>query len=521
MQPHLALMCFVVGGFLPASARPEPRRRQQTDPGSCEVPPSQSHLNSFLWTIRKDPPAYLFGTIHVPYTRVWGFIPENSKAAFLASTNVYFELDLTDPYTISGLASCQLLPHGENLQDVLPQDLYHRLKRHLEYVKLMLPHWMTPDQRGKGLYADYLFNAIAGNWERKRPVWVMLMVNSLTETDIRSRGVPVLDLYLAQEAEKLKKKTGAVERVEEQCHPLNGLNFSQVLFALNQTLLQHESLRAGSLQAPYTTEDLIKHYNCGDLNAVIFNHDTSQLPNFINTTLPPHEQVTAQEIDNYFRQELIYKRNERMGKRVMDLLKENADKSFFFAFGAGHFLGNNTVIDVLRQAGFEVEHIPAGQPIENSKTNISPPSRDSSRTAAPAIHFFEQVSPSMPSHNSEEDSLPPHLLLPDSISQLEEFGRQKKWHKKHYKNHRQRQFNDLWVRIEDGTTTVPSHIRITNGYISINPSIWFPNQLDQQLHPDIMFHHHLQSSALTSSLTSPLTVSLYVALASFLLDLLS
>ena len=50
-----------------------------------------------------------------------------------------------------------------------------------------------------------------------------------------------------------------------------------MLFALNQTLLQHESVRAGSLQAPYTTEDLIKHYNCGDLNAVIFNHDTSQV----------------------------------------------------------------------------------------------------------------------------------------------------------------------------------------------------------------------------------------------------
>lgn len=57
--------------------------------------------------------------------------------------------------------------------------------------------------------------------------------------------------------------------------------FLQVLFALNQTLLQHESLRAGSLQAPYTTEDLIKHYNCGDLNAVIFNHDTSQVSRIV------------------------------------------------------------------------------------------------------------------------------------------------------------------------------------------------------------------------------------------------
>ncbi|XP_033008083.1 metalloprotease TIKI2 [Lacerta agilis] len=523
MQPHLALMCLaVVGGVLPASARPEPRRRQQMDPGRCELPRSQRDLNSFLWTIRRDPPAYLFGTIHVPYTRVWDFVPENSKSAFQASSSVYFELDLTDPYTISGLASCQLLPHGENLQDVLPRDLYHRLKRHLEYVKLMLPHWMTPDQRGKGLYADYLFNAIAGNWERKRPVWVMLMVNSLTETDIRSRGVPVLDLYLAQEAERMKKRTGAVERVEEQCHPLNGLNFSQVLFALNQTLLQHESLRAGSLQAPYTTEDLIKHYNCGDLNAVIFNHDTSQLPNFINTTLPPHEQVTAQEIDSYFRQELIYKRNERMGKRVMALLRDNTDKSFFFAFGAGHFLGNNTVIDVLKQAGFEVKHIPAGQPIETA--NINAPSRGSSATATPAIHFFDPVPPpssSVPPQSSEEDSLPPHLLLPDSISQLEEFGRQKKWHKKQYKNHRQRQFNDLWVRIEDGTTTVPSHIRITDSYISVNPSVWFSKPLDQQPQPDLAFRRHLKSSAVGSKMASLLTLSVCVATTSLLLNLLS
>ncbi|XP_021103599.1 metalloprotease TIKI2 isoform X5 [Heterocephalus glaber] len=469
---HAALAGPLLAALLATTrARPQP-----PDGGQCRPPGSQRDLNSFLWTIRRHPPAYLFGTIHVPYTRVWDFIPDNSKAAFQASARVYFELDLTDPYTVSALASCQLLPPGENLQDVLPQELYWRLKRHLDYVKLMMPSWMTPAQRGKGLYADYLFNAIAGNWERKRPVWVMLMVNSLTETDVRSRGVPVLDLYLAQQAEKMKKSTGAVERVEEQCHPLNGLNFSQVLFALNQTLLQHESVRAGSLQAPYTTEDLIKHYNCGDLNAVIFNHDTSQtivlllffyfaaksdpipqpkkLPNFINTTLPPHEQVTAQEIDSYFRQELIYKRNERMGKRVMALLQENEDKICFFAFGAGHFLGNNTVIDVLRQAGLEVDHTPAGQAIDSPPARSSaPPPEETSASPAPAtpaaaIPEAPSVTPTA-TPEEEDPALSPHLLLPDSLSQLEEFGRQKKWHKRQNKHQRPRQFNDLWVRIED------------------------------------------------------------------------
>ena len=114
------------------------------------------------------------------------------------------------------------------MSDVLPQELYVRLKRHLNYVKHVMPRWMSGDQRGRGLYADYLFSAITGNWERKRPIWVMLMVNSLTESDVKSRGIPVLDLYLAQEAERRNKRMGAVERVDEQCVPLNGLNFSQV-----------------------------------------------------------------------------------------------------------------------------------------------------------------------------------------------------------------------------------------------------------------------------------------------------
>lgn len=29
----------------------------------------------------------------------------------------------------------------------------------------------------------------------------------------------------------------------------------------------------------------------------------------------------------------------------------------------GHFMGNNTVLDVLRREGYEVEHAPAGRPI--------------------------------------------------------------------------------------------------------------------------------------------------------------
>ncbi|XP_021236784.1 metalloprotease TIKI1 isoform X2 [Numida meleagris] len=418
--------------------------------GACPLR-GKSELNSFLWTIKRDPPSYFFGTIHVPYTRVWDFIPENSKKAFQQSHIVYFELDLTDPYTISALTSCQLLPQGENLEDVLPRDIYRRLKRHLEYVKLMMPSWMTPDQRGKGLYADYLFNAIAGNWERKRPVWVMLMVNSLTEVDIKSRGVPVLDLYLAQEAERLRKQTGAVEKVEEQCHPLNGLNFSQV-------------------------------------------------PNFINATLPAHERITAQEIDSYFRQELIYKRNERMGRRVKDLLEEYPDKSFFFAFGAGHFMGNNTVIDVLRREGYDVEHTPAGQAINNGKLPKTLLAFSSSSPAHRPYVVSQELPVPLHPQKEEEEELLPHLLLPDGIDVLEKVERKYKKKQQQQKKQSLRQFNDLWVRFEESATDPPPRIRIINGYITVEPQPrghgWFSPACT-----DASGSHQLSHSLLLSLLT--------------------
>ena len=194
-----------------------------------------------------------------------------------ASDQVYFELDLTNPYTIASLTSCQLLPRGLNLSQVLPPNIYMRLRDHLEWVRLQMQDWITEDQAGRGLYADYLYNAITGNWERKRPVWAMLMVNGLTASDIASRGFPVLDLYLAQLAEEQQKKIGAVERVEEQCLPLNGLTYGQVIFALNQTLQQHEDVRHGRVEPSYTTDDLIQNYQCGNLNSVVFNQDTAQV----------------------------------------------------------------------------------------------------------------------------------------------------------------------------------------------------------------------------------------------------
>lgn len=65
-----------------------------------------------------------------------------------------FELDLMSPDAISDLAECQLLPDGLKLHEVIPSDLFKRLKRHLNYVRIKLPPWISMDHRRRGLYVN-------------------------------------------------------------------------------------------------------------------------------------------------------------------------------------------------------------------------------------------------------------------------------------------------------------------------------------------------------------------------------
>ena len=163
------------------------RRRESRNNNNSNCSLDVRENETFLWRIDTQPPSYFFGTIHVPYTRVWDAVSDNAKKAFKDSDQVYFELDLTNPYTIASLTSCQLLPRGLNLSQVLPPGLYSRLRSHLGWVRQEIGAWITEDQAGRGLYADYIYNAITGSWERQRHVGDTLRVNGLTASDIASR----------------------------------------------------------------------------------------------------------------------------------------------------------------------------------------------------------------------------------------------------------------------------------------------------------------------------------------------
>ncbi|GFR31739.1 metalloprotease TIKI2, partial [Trichonephila clavata] len=141
-----------------------------------------------------------------------------------------------------------------------------------------------------------------------------------------------------------------------------------VLFALNQSLVRLEELRNGRPSPFSGTEDLVRHYNCRNLTYASFTN-----PDMLSDSGNASDELLSKNINQYFRQELIEKRNARMAHRVLQLLRQYPDESFFFAFGTGHFLGNGSVLDYVRDGGYEVEQVSPDAKIRNLHNPVNFP----------------------------------------------------------------------------------------------------------------------------------------------------
>ena len=113
------------------------------------------------------------------------------------------------------LAACQLLPDGETIDSHLEPKLLQRLSKRLDFdseIRIILPfadltfvqqrmHKLSPSARRA-------LDATLANWRGKRPIWLLLLLNSLRSTlaTAENSRAPVLDLYLARKAQVSMQK---------------------------------------------------------------------------------------------------------------------------------------------------------------------------------------------------------------------------------------------------------------------------------------------------------------------------
>lgn len=262
-----------------------------------------------LWSLGSPPTSYLFGTIHIADPRVTT-LPPAVAIAFESSDEVRTEIPL-DAASMAQIAQGLMLPEEQTLSDVLPEALLERIAAFLEEQGLSLEPF-----------------------ERLKP-WVLASMLSILEAQESMLQMP-LDQILYERAVDAGKSVGGLETIEEQLSILDSLNPQEEVALLEETL---EMLQT---DADYI-ETLIQLYLSGDAEALLkmvyeFGEEGDPL---------------AQK----YGQRLVEDRNAVMAQRIQTLLRQQPDRRFFFAVGAGHLGGDQSIIQLLRDGGLILERV--------------------------------------------------------------------------------------------------------------------------------------------------------------------
>lgn len=301
--------------------------------------------HAFLWKVEREGLAasWLFGTVHIPDDRVHSLHPQ-VKAALEGADAYYGEIamdrmkDLEEKITMVAR-----FDDGRKLREVLPEDLWTRLDARL---------------RKHGLNAAML-NPL-------RPFMVNLTLAQLEMLPLFAQGKKALDERLYTVSKNKGKEVGGVEEMDEQ------------IAVLTKTLTEEEDITA--------MRDALDEMDEADARGI------SALERLVRAWLSGSERYLLalameswdldQPVDRKSYEALLIRRNALMAERVAARLKAAPDKSFVFAFGTFHFIGERSVVELLRKDGFSVTRLAAPSAEEEQALLDADPWLEREETAA-------------------------------------------------------------------------------------------------------------------------------------------
>jgi hypothetical protein len=271
--------------------------------------------NPFLWKVEKEnQTSYLFGTIHVPAPEL-AVLPMKVKKAIDTCAGVRTELDMN---FMNQMKATQLMlrKDGKTLKQILPAALYLRTEKALKAVNPALN--LKPFSQLK--------------------VWALAATLELLEEQMKNPTLIPIDDVIFKYGEEQNKSVAGIETVEEQMSAFDTFTLPEQIQFLEATLDYMDEHK----DAMKTMKEL---YIKGDGKALLA---------FVNEEF---KEEKYKKLEEKFMEELLYKRNVRMAKRIDTLLKKDRKKSYFFAFGTMHFLDKKSVIEYLEGYGYKVSRV--------------------------------------------------------------------------------------------------------------------------------------------------------------------
>lgn len=274
-----------------------------------------------LWQIEDengDPLLYLFGSIHAAKPELYP-LDDTITSAFDSCSYLAVECDIVDfeehPLEAIDLMDGFFYSDGRTLEDELGEDLYLRTAEVLAHYEFDLE--------------QYRF---------LKPAMISSLLASITVDEAGLDSEAGLDTRFLYRAKETGMTILEIESVEEQL--ALELDLSPEL----QILLLEESLDIEASAA--ALQELYASWMRGDEEEL-----TALLTEESSEPLDPEMEALLDEYDNL----LITDRNRRMIEAADRYLKEG--KKTFYVVGLAHMLGDDGIVNGLRDLGYDVERI--------------------------------------------------------------------------------------------------------------------------------------------------------------------
>ncbi|WP_444943877.1 TraB/GumN family protein [Microbulbifer sp. ZKSA006] len=266
-----------------------------------------------FWKASKDgKTVYLLGSIHLA-TEDFYPLREKIEQAYSRSDAIAVEADILaaegDPLLQQRIMMESVYQGERTLKDELPPELYDQLKS-----------WMQKRNMPEAMFI------------RQRPAIAMISMSML---EMQAHGLnPELgiDRHFLLKAKKDGKSILELEGVLQQFQMLNGLENPALL--LQQTLEQIEDI---SSFLPQITSAW-KKGDSDTLNRLIILDSLTENPEYKSLY-----------------DTLFFDRNKKMAEKIV--LKGPNHKSLFVIVGAGHLVGERSVLEFLGDSGYQLERL--------------------------------------------------------------------------------------------------------------------------------------------------------------------
>ncbi len=266
---------------------------------------------SFIWKIQSEAnTVYVLGSLHFSKKEIYP-LHQKIENAFEQSDFLVVEANVNDirKADVQRLMESALYPANDTLEKHLSAETYERVRK---------------DMGGLGIPSELV--------NKQKPWFLAMTVVALETVKLGLDPKLGIDMHFLSKAEG-KKRILELESLDYQISVLSGLSDKdQELFLL------------------YTLKDLnILEQELDKMIQAWISGDTKAMESLMTRSVSEDKRLSS------IYEKLVSERNKKMASKIGDFLK--AKETYFIIVGAGHLVGSQGIIELLKRDGYRVEQL--------------------------------------------------------------------------------------------------------------------------------------------------------------------